>query len=149
QLKDLQSGQSLISMTPAQIPSVQPTFGTTSVDFSTATVTQTVTSTSIATTYTWPDGTVWHITWSIDGTDLVLQTSAQTPAAVPMFSYLMKGTDISNYTLVGLDSNSVGYDMHAPFTGSQIDGNDETSMPETSIGARVALYRGQTSGWFV
>lgn len=149
ELKDLLSGDILLSINPAQIAAVQPIFGTTQVNLSTASVAQTASSTLVTTTYTWSNGTVWHISWSIDGSDLVLQTSAQTPTAVPMFSYIIENTDIANHTLVTVDVNGVAHEMDAPFSGTQFGGNDKASMPLTLVQPLVGLFQEDDAGWFV
>ena len=75
-LQDLVNGDYLINENPSALNSYPCLFGSSSVSLLTATINQTVTAGSVDSTFLWPSGRSWTLNWSIDGDDLVLQTSA-------------------------------------------------------------------------
>jgi hypothetical protein len=151
QLTNLATGQKLINLNPATLNAVLPIFGTTSVDLSQATVSQTLGPGSVSTTYTWTDGTAWQVDWSVDGDDIVLQTSAQTPSAVSLFSYFIDGADVVNHNVVAADVNGVSTASSGAFTGALLPqlGTSKTSNPQTAVQPLIALFEGSNQGFVV
>ncbi len=149
QLKDTVTNEVLLSIDPTQINAVQSIFGTASVNLNSATVSQTFSSSQVNAHFQWTNGSVWDINWSLVGGDLVLNTSAQNPLPVSMFSYMLPNSDIASHTLVSIDTNGTAHSMNAPYTGSMFAGSDPQSMPMTAVQPLVALYQGNGAGWFV
>jgi len=147
ELRDLAFGDLLVSKDPNDLDSILPLFGQTSVSLDSATVSQTVEADSVHTTFSWADGTSWEITWSLDGGDLVLQTSAQSPFAVDGFYVILTGCDIAAHTLVAVDSYGTAHEMRAPYTGSVFGGNQKNAMPWTLVQPLVVLFEGAGRGW--
>lgn len=151
ELTNLATGQKLINLNPASLDSILPIFGTTNADLSQASVTQVVGPGSVNTTYTWTNGTVWHVDWSVDGDDIVLDTYAQTPQAVSQFSYFINGADVVNHDIVGVDTNGVSSASSGPFTGPLLPqyGTSKTSNPATGVQPLIVLFEGNNQGFVV
>jgi hypothetical protein len=150
-LHDIINGQTLLYKDPNDLALVIPLFGETSVNLDSADISQNVQNDSVQTTYSWPDGTVWNINWSIDGADLVLQTSAQTPVAVDWFFINLTGADITNHSVTAIDSYGVCHTMTAPYSGPLIAnaGTQKNAMPWSHCQAMVTLFEGNGSGWVI
>lgn len=151
ELTNLATGQKLINMNPVSLDSVLPLFGTLSADLSQASVTQEVGPGSVNTTYTWANGTVWHVDWSVDGDDIVLDTYAQTPQAVSQFSYFINGADAVNHNIVAVDTNGVSNSSSGPFSGPLLAqyGTSKTSNPASGVQPLIVLFEGNNQGFVV
>lgn len=149
ELSNPATGRKLADLAPDALDSVVPIFGVTSVNLDQATVSQVIRSESTDTTYTWPDGTAWHITWSLDGDDLVLAVSAQTPQPVELFSYFISGLDLVGHSVVGVDVNGVAQESGGPFSGPLFAnaGSSKTSAPQTFVQPLLALFEGPGEGF--
>jgi hypothetical protein len=148
ELKNPATAETLLSIDPATLSASQAIFGSSGVNLDASTVNQTVTSTSVNTTITFTGGGSWTINWSLNGNDLVLQTSATSTSSVTMFAYTIDNGDISTKKLVTVDQNGTGHAIQAPYTGN-VFGGDRTSMPATMTQPLVALFQGTSTGWFV
>ncbi|MHB0946573.1 MAG: hypothetical protein ACYC3B_05345 [Sedimentisphaerales bacterium] len=144
-LTNLATGQVLVNKSRFTLPATLYLFGSSSVNLNNATVVQTVSSTSVQTDYTWADGTTWRITWSLDGADLVLNTSAHSPTAKDGFFITLLACDIINHKLVTIDTNGYATAVTNPFTS----GGDKNSMPWSAPQPLVALFEGSGAGWFL
>jgi hypothetical protein len=151
ELTNLSNGQKLINREPASLDAVLPIFGTTSVNLDAASVTHTATASSTATTYSWADGTTWGVNWSVDGDDLVLETSATTPQSVQLFSYFISGTDVINHNVISIGVNGVAHQSTGAFQGPLLTnaGTDQISAPQSQVQPLVALFEGDSSGFFI
>ncbi len=141
-LRNLVNGQTLLYKDPNNLAVVIPLFGQTSVNLDSADIIQNVQSNSVQTTYSWSDGTVWNVNWSIDGADLVLQTSAQTPAAVDWLFINLTGADMTNHSVTAIDGYGVCHTMTAPYNGPLIAsaGTPKNAMPLSHCQAMVTLF---------
>ena len=149
ELIDNNTGFKLVNNHPASLSSVLPIFGSTQLDLAQASATLTArTPTSLNYHLSWPGGISWNINWSINGTDLVLNTSASPSSAVPMLSFLIEGCDISSHQLVMVDVNGVASSFNSGWAGVFGDPNKQ-QMPQTFVHPLVALFQGANSGWIV
>jgi hypothetical protein len=150
ELTDLATAELLVNKSPATLPAVLSLFGSTSVDLDNASVAQTVTASSVETIYTWGDGTTWTVTWSLDGDDLVLNTSAHSPAAVDGMYINITGCDIASHSATAIDNYGKCHTMQAPYTGALMvnhGGTVKNSMPWGFAQTMIVLFEGSSAGW--
>ena len=151
ELRDTTDNTILLSKNPATIESTQPLFGQTGVTLDFAAVSQTATAAAIETHFSWTNGDSWHIHWTLDpaSQDLILQMSAQTPAPAEGLYTVLSGADITNHSLVTVDSYGRCHIMQAPFHGSQFGGDLKNQMPHALVQPLVALFERDNAGWLL
>jgi hypothetical protein len=152
ELTDLATTEILVNINPGDLPAVIWLFGagSGSVNLDDAVVNQTVTANSIETAYTWADGTTWTITWSLDGSDLVLNTSAHSPTAVGGIYINITGCDIASHSATAIDNYGKCHTMRAPFTEPLLLANGGTvkfGMPWGFAQTMIVLFEGSSGGW--
>ncbi len=150
-LKDLLSGEVLLSVNPADIPSRLPLFGQTGIDLDSCTVKQTATPKAVRTTVTAQDGAVWSLEWRIEtgNGDLILNSTVTAPKPIDEIRIVLLGASLDSRRLVWVDSNGVSRVVTGPSTGCII-GNPETDgSPQRFVHPLVALFQGRKSGWFI
>src|SRR5437773_1491102 len=101
QLKDRRSGDTLLSVDPADLPSKFPLFGSAQIDLDDSTVTQEAKGNSLISRIHIANGTDLELRWSAEpgSGDLVLQTSARCPKPVDEMRILFFGCDIARHNL--------------------------------------------------
>lgn len=139
----------LVNNNPAFLTSVLPVFGSTQLNLAQADVTLTSsTLTNLTYHLTWAGGISWEIDWSIEGSELVLRTSAVPGSTAQMFSFLIEGCDIASYQLVMVEHNGIAETFNSVWNGSFGDPN-KLQMPQSAVQPLVALFEGVNSGWIV
>ena len=150
ELKDRKTGQTLLSVSPADMPAKLQIFGTSGIDLDTCTVSQKVTKKSVISIFRGANGVRWQLRWSIEpGTgDLILRMSAKTPEPVTMLRYIFTGCDIADHSMVMISGYGVGQVYNAPWKGTFGDpaAKDYSQSYNHPL---VALFQGETSGWFL
>lgn len=152
ELRDLVTGDYLVNENPVGLSSYPCLFGSSSVNLNTATVNQTVTASSVDSTFLWSSGRSWTLNWSIDGDDLVLQTSAVVNSSKDKMFIRFVGCNISDYTVVAIDNYGVSHEMNAPYNGAllvQHGGTNKCDMSGSFAQSLVTLFEGDGAGWVI
>lgn len=151
ELRDLATGQTLLSLEPSELPAHVPLFDSGTVDLDSCGVSQRVTATTVACRVQSSDGVLWVLRWTIEpgNGDLVLRMQASTPEPVEDFHAIIPRCNIEDFHLVTVDQLGVGAVHRSPFTG--IDGGEpgKDSPSRGLVRPLVALFAGTDSGWFV
>jgi hypothetical protein len=150
-LIDRSTGNSLVSIDPADLPSQMLVFDESPTDLDSASVHTQASQDSILTVYRFPDGRDLRIGWSIEegAGDLVLRVTSRTTGPVEQFRYTFFGCDIEDHALVWIRGNGTAVVMQAPWEGIQLGDPQRHGSPASFCHPVVALFQGERSGWFM
>lgn len=150
-LKDLATGEILVTADPADLTSKLPLFGKSQIDLDTCGIAQNQSDNSLDTRITSRDGVTWELHWMIEPGkgDLVLRNSAIATHPVEEMRVLFFGCDIANHALVWVDANGVGKSCRAPWTGDFLGNPVSTGAPWSFVHPLVSLFEGRNAGWFI
>ncbi len=151
QLKDVSTGEVLLSVNPDKLLSKLPVFGMKSVDLDAFTVTASSTRSSVSSRFRAKDGTELRFKWRTErGTgDLVLTSSATSPELVAEMRFVLFGCDIVKHKLVGVDSTGTGRQFRAPWDGTFVGDPEREGSPMSGPAPLVLLFEGEKSGWVI
>ncbi|MHB9071585.1 MAG: DUF6259 domain-containing protein [Sedimentisphaerales bacterium] len=151
ELKDLTTGQKLISLEPDKLLAAMPLFGPKPIDLDKCEISQKTGSTSISCVYKSTGGISWTLEWSIEpgNGDIILHSKATSEQPVEELRILIPGCDIKDYTSVGITGYGTGAAVNAPWDSVFVGDPEKDSSPMVYPHPMVALFQGKNSGWFM
>src|SRR5437762_9292809 len=104
QLKDLSTGEVLLSVEPGKLPSKLSLFGKRQIDLAGCTCSASAMPTKLTSQFKSSDGSEWVLNWRIEpaGGDLIFSSSAKSAEPVDDMRGLLFGCDISRHKLVSV-----------------------------------------------
>jgi len=152
QIDDRAKGETLLSIDPAELPSILNLFGSSGVDLDTCAVSHEVYDDRIRVHWEAEDGTQVTLDWSLDTEkgDLVLRSSAKTPAPIEEFRFIFFGCDIGEHSLTWVNQLGIGHHIRGPREGRLFIGDPQKdSCPGSQIHPMVALFERSDAGWVI
>ena len=151
ELKDRKTEKTLMSIDPADLPAKLLLFGDSGIDLDQCKLSQEVAKDSITSIFRGADGLQWKLQWLIESGsgDLILRMSARATEPVEQFYINFTGCDIAAYNLVMVSNYGHGVINKAPWTSRDGGQFRDLHPPGRSVHPLVALFQGETSGWFM
>ena len=151
QLTDRVTGNRLVDIEPAALPSSLIWFDASPADMDAWTVTQRASDTDVRVTCRTDSGNVVAIHWRMEPGkgDLVLRMQAQTPEPVEEIRMIFPGCDIENHRLVWISGYGVGHGVDGPWNDMLLGDPEHVSSPSGFPHPPLVLFEGDGAGWVI
>ena len=151
QLTDRITGNRLVDVDRADLPSSLIWFDTARADMDGWEMAQTADEAALQVSYRTVGGTKLHLHWAIEPGkgDLVLRMDAKTPEPVEEIRMIFPGCDIEKHRLVWVSGYGAGHVAQGPWEAHYLADPEHSSSPSGFPHPPLALFEGDGAGWII